>query len=267
MTATTTLAAVDTVTEPKGGALRTTLRIAALELRLLVREPGVLVGMIAFPAITVLILAGVFGSNPDEAYAGLRPSEFYVVGYIAVVFAQLGLVTLPAHLASHRELGVLRRYRAAGVSSGMVVASQALLGAVLGIGGAALVLGVGGAVYGVPAPADPLAVGAWLAAGLACFVALGLGLGALMPSTRAANALGNLVFFPMFLLGGGGPPRFVMTDAMRTLSDVMPLSHVIGGLRWAWLGGGDEPRALWWAATVAAVAVVLALVVTRRRAA
>ena len=40
-----------------------------------------------------------------------------------------------------------------------------------------------------------------------------------MPSGRAATALGNLIFIPMFLLGGGGPPRDVMTgpdaDALR----------------------------------------------------
>ena len=76
----------------------------------------------------------------------------------------------------------------------------------LGIGGALVVLVVGGAIYGVPAPDDPLMVIGWLLAGLACFVAIGLALGSLMPSSRAANAFGNLVFIPMFLLGGADRP-------------------------------------------------------------
>ena len=63
----------------------------------------------------------------------------------------------------------------------------------------------------------------------------------------------------MFLLGGGGPPRDVMTAAMQTISDVLPLSHVIGGLRQAWLGTTDDPHALWWPVVVAAVAVLVAL--------
>jgi ABC-2 type transport system permease protein len=267
MTATTIPVAAPVDAPTAGpGFLRTTARVAALELRLLAREPGVLVWLVAFPAVSVLILAGVFGSEPDKAFAMVRPSEHYVVGYLGVVLAQMGLVTLPAHLASHRERGILRRYRSAGVGAGAAVASQAVLGTVLGLGGAAVVLAVGGAVYGVPTPAHPLAVAGWLAAGTACFVALGLALGSLLPSTRAATAVGNLVFIPMFLLGGGGPPRGVMTGVMQPLSDALPLTHVIGGLRQAWLGAGTDPAALWWPATVAALAVALALVVARRRA-
>ena len=55
------------------------------------------------PAVTVLVLAGVFGSDPDPDFGGVIPSEHYVVGYVGVVLASLGLVTLPAHLASHHR--------------------------------------------------------------------------------------------------------------------------------------------------------------------
>ena len=69
----------------------------------------------------------------------------------------------------------------------------------------------------------------------------------------------------MFLLGGGGPPRDVMTGPMQTVSDVLPLSHVVGGIRQAWLGATDDPRAVWWTALVTAVAVALAIRSGRRR--
>ena len=108
------------------GGLRTAARLTALDLRLLIREPGVIVGLLAFPAVTVLILAGVFGSVPDPEFAGVRPNEHYVIGYMGVVIAQMGLVTLPAHIATHRELGVLRRYRASGVGAGAMVARRIL---------------------------------------------------------------------------------------------------------------------------------------------
>ena len=252
-------------TSTRAGGLRTVARLTAMDLRLLAREPGVIVGLVAFPAVTVLILAGVFGSVPDPEFSGVRPSEHYVIGYLGVVMAQLGLVTLPAHIATHRELGVLRRYRASGVSGAALAASHAAVGTVLGLAGAAIVLAVGGAVYGVPSPDDPALAAGWLLAGLACFVAIGLGLGLLMPSSRAANAIGSLVFIPMFLLGGGGPPRAVMTAPMQAIADVMPLSHVVGGLRHAWLGADSDPHALWWPVAVAVVA--LAVRSTRRRVA
>lgn len=238
--------------------LRVAARIAVTELRLFLRDPGTLVGLLAFPAVTVLVLAGVFGSTPDPEFAGVRPSEHYVVGYVGVVLAYIGLVALPVHVASRRELGVIRRYRASGVSAASVVACHAAVGAVLGAAAAVIVLLVGGSVYGVPSPEDPLAVLGWFAVGLCCFVALGIALGTLMPTSRAANAFGNLLFVPMFLLGGGGPPRDVMTGPMQVVSDALPLSHIIGGLRMSWLGATDDPRALWWTVLVAAVAVTLA---------
>jgi ABC-2 type transport system permease protein len=245
--------------------LRTAVRVSLVELKLFLREPSVLVGLVGFPAVTVLVLAGVFGSAPDPEFGGVRPSEHYVVGYVGVVLAYMGLVALPVHVASRREAGVVRRYRSSGVGAGALLASHAAVGAVLGVGASAVVLAVGAAVYGVPVPDDPLAVAGWVAAGVACFVALGIALGTVLPGSRAANAVGNLLFVPMFLLGGGGPPREVMRGAMQTLSDVLPLSHVVGGLRLAWLGTTDDPSALWWTAAVAVAAVALAARTARRR--
>ena len=127
-------------------------------------------------------------------------------------------------------------------------------------------LAAGTAVYGLRAPLDPLGVAGWYFAGMVCFIAIGCAFGSLAPTARSAAALGNLIYVPMFLLGGGGPPRQVMTGAMSTLSDVLPLSHVVGGLRLAWLGRTDDPHLLWWPLTVAAIAVAVAVASARRRA-
>jgi ABC-2 type transport system permease protein len=223
------------------------------------------VGLIGFPAITVLVLARVFGSAPDPDFAGVRPSQHYIVGYIGVVLAYIGIVALPVLVASRREAGVVRRYRASGVSAGSLLTAQAIVGAVLGVAASATVVVVGGAVYGISAPLHPFAVGLWVAAGLACFVAIGIALGTLVPNSRTANAIGNLLFVPMFLLGGGGPPRAVMTDPMRAISDALPLSHIIGGLRESWLGATHDPRALWWTVLVALVTVAFAVRSSRRQ--
>lgn len=255
-----------TTTAPSRSPVRTAGRLAALELRLLLREPMVAVSLIAFPIVTVVVLAGVFGQTPDPEFGGVAPDDHYVTGYVGVVLAALGLITIPVHIATHREAGVLRRYRASGLSGAVVVASEVLVGAVLGTVAAAVVLMVGTTIYGLGLPEDPVGVLLWFLLGMACFIAIGGALGSMLPSGRAANALGNLVFFPMFLLGGGGPPRDVMTGPMQTLSDALPLSHVIGGLRQSWLGTTDDPHAAWWPLLVAAVAVAVAVRAARRAA-
>ncbi len=257
---------VDNQRPPGNRRLRSVLRLTGAELRLVLREPMVAVALIGFPLGTVLVLAGVFGQAPDPEFGGVAPSQHYLAGYVGVVLAAMGLITVPVHMATHRELGVLRRFRSSGLSAGVLVASEILLGAVLGTVAAASVLAAGAAIYGLRMPADPVGVLGWYVAGLACFIAIGVALGSLLPSGRSANALGNLVFVPMLLLGGGGPPRAVMTGAMRTVSDVLPLSHLVGGLRQSWLGTTADPHTLWWPLLVAAAAVGVAVVAARRRA-
>jgi ABC-2 type transport system permease protein len=70
------------------------------------------------------------------------------------------------------------------------------------------------------------------------FTSFGVLLGAIMPTTRAAQALGLILFFVMFILAGAGPPREVMTDIMQTIGDVTPLRYAILTLQDPWLGFG-----------------------------
>ena len=240
-------------------------RLALVDLRLLTREAGVVVGLIGFPLATVLVLAGVFNGDTDPDFGGVAASQFYLVGYLAVVLAALGLVTIPNHLATDRELGVRRRYRASGLGAGTLVVSELLVGAVLGTVAAAFVLLASSLVYGISAPEHPVAVVGWFALGLVCFMAIGAALGNLVRTGRSAAALGNLLFVPMFLLGGGGPPRGAMTPAMAKVADVLPLTHVTGGLRQAWLGSTTEPHSIWWPVLVTAAALVLSVLAARRR--
>ena len=100
---------------------RTALRLTGTELRLLVRDPMVAIGLVALPVVMVLVLAGVFGNAPDPDFGGVAPDDHYVAGYIGVVLAALGLITIPVHIASHREAGVLRRFQAAGITGTSMV--------------------------------------------------------------------------------------------------------------------------------------------------
>jgi ABC-2 type transport system permease protein len=247
-------------------ALRTVARLTVAELRLVLREPMVAIGLLGFPLVTMLVIAGVFGQVPDPEFGGVAPDDHYIAGYVGVVLGALGVITIPVLLATNRELGVTRRYRASGVSAPVLVATRVLLGIVLGTASVAGVLVTGSTVYGMASPDDLGGVVLWYGVGLLCFIAIGLAVGELAPTGRSANAAGNLLFVPMFLLGGGGPPRDVMSGAMRTVSDVLPLTHIVGGLRESWLGTTDDPHLMWWPVAVALCCIVVAVGVAARRA-
>ncbi len=249
------------------GPVRSVGRLAALELRLMTREPMVLVGLLGLPVVAMIVIAGVFGQVPQPEFGGVAPDDHYVASYLGVVLGSLGLVTLPVHIATNRELGVTRRYRASGIGAGTLVATQLVVGLVLGLVSSAIVLALGHLAYGIEAPENPAGVIGWFALGLASHLAIGGALGMLVRTGRAANALGNLLFLPTFLLGGGGPPRAVMNDAMRTVSDALPLSHITAGMRHEWLGSPAAHVTVWLPVGVGTAALAAAVWVSRRRAA
>jgi ABC-2 type transport system permease protein len=196
--------------------------LAATEARLLMRDWTVLVFAFIFPAFVMLILAGVFGNEPDDGYAMQRPDDYYVAASIGVVVTALALVGLPVALASYRERGVLRRFEAFGISTTKVVAAQAAVTGALVILGAAIVLAVAAPTYGIPRVEHPAQTVLGLAAGTLTLLLIGIALGLAAPTARAAQAIGLLTFFPVYLLGGGGPPKGAMTDSMQTLADALP---------------------------------------------
>ena len=209
-------------------------RLLWTEIKLVLREPVVLIFVVAFPAMTVLVLGGVFGAN-DPSFEGIDPSQWFVAAYIGVVIATTGLIMLPVHIAGYRHAGVTRRFRVSRFPNWALPLVQFLLGMVMtGIGVAVLMVEAHFS-YGIPPIEDPPATVAGAVLGALAFISIGVLLGSLLPTPRSAQGLGMLVFFPSFLLGGGGPPPDAMGPAMRTLSTWTPLTHVIRAIQEPWL--------------------------------
>jgi ABC-2 type transport system permease protein len=237
--------------------MKTLAKLLWVEAKLFAREPIAMVFAFAFPLVVLLVLAGVFGSKPNADFGGAAGIDYYVPGYLAVVIASVGLIGLPVHLASLRERGVLRRLRASSVSMTSVLAAQTAVHLAMAALGGAVLLAAASLVYDVHAPASVAGVALGFGVGALSFVALGLLLGSLAPTARAAQAVGLVLFFPMWLLSGAGPPRGVMTEAMRQLSDVLPLTRVVTAIQQPWLGTGSNLPELVALSGLFAVAVVL----------
>lgn len=238
--------------------MNTLAKLAWIEVKLFVREPIAVVFAFAFPLIVLLVLAGVFGSEPDPDFGGVAGIDYYVPDYLAVVIASIGLIGLPVHLASLRERGVLRRLRASSVSVTSVFGAQTAVHVAMASLGGAVVLVTASLVYDVHAPSSVVGVALGFGMGALSFVALGFLLGSLAPTARAAQALGLVLFFPMWLLSGAGPPRGVMTQTMRQLSDVLPLTRVVTAIQEPWLGTGSNVSELVVLSVLFAAAAALA---------
>ena len=229
--------------------MRVLLKLTWIELKLFLREPTTLVFTFAFPVVLLFVLGEVFGNQPggtdERIFGGWGAMNYYVPAYIAVVTMSVGVIMLPTRLTGYRSGGVLRRFRASLVPVWTVLGSQALAAIVLGVVGSVLVAAFGALFYPVHFPDSLAQLAAGFLLSAAAFAAIGTLLGAVMPSTRAAQGAGLMLFFVMLFVGGAGPPTEVMSDTMIRIGDFLPLSYAVDLLQAAWNGAGwDWPAAL-----------------------
>lgn len=214
------------------------LRLLRTEAKLFLREPVSVLFVVAFPALVVLVIGGVFESD-DPTFGGAKPSDFYIAAYISVVLAAVGFIMMPVHLASYREQGVLRRFAASQFRPWQLVLAWTVAGVLLSILGMLVLAATGLASYGLPTMERPGATALAVVVVTSAYINVGLFLGLLVRGARAAQSVGLVLFFTGFLLGGGGPPPDAMPDVMRSLSQALPTTWAVKAIQNPWLGIGS----------------------------
>lgn len=241
----------------------TVLRLGWLEIKLFLREPLTVVFSLTLPLVLLFILGGVFGNQPsapgeEVVWRGVVPMSFYVPAYLVLAALSVGVISIPTHLAGNRERGVLRRYRASALSAATVAGAELLVALVVSVVSGAVLLAAAAPVYDFAWPKRPLVTFAAFVCIVIGFTAMGLLLSALVPTARAAQAIGLILWFVMMLVGGAGPPEEVLTGAMGIVSRATPMVYAVRMLHQPWLG--LAPGWAWLVfATAAAVSGALGL--------
>lgn len=91
-------------------------------------------------------------------------------------------------------------------------------------------------------------------------------LGAALPTARAAQGLGVLLWFVMMMMvGGGGPPPEVVGDVLRDVGAFTPLKNLVVAVQDPWLGHGTNWTELGLLTGILAAAAALAVPALRHR--
>lgn len=236
-----------------------TRRLIQTEVKLMFREPLVLIFSLAFPVAMMVLLLLSFGGENNPVFTGGEGTVFYVTAYLAAAIAVLGFMGMPAHIASYRESGVLRRYWIAGLASHSIVAAQVVVMTLLAVAGAAVQLAIAYGGFALSAPYSVVEVTAAFVVGIISFSAIGVLLGSLLPSARAAQGLGLVLFFGTFFLVGGGPPTGVLPDVVNTIAGLTPTGLLVDSIRSPWIGNGTDAASLIALAAIAAASFALAI--------
>jgi ABC-2 type transport system permease protein len=229
-----------------------------VELKLFVREPLTVMFVLVLPLVVLYVLNGVFGSQSDPTvWQGMSPIDFYTSAYVALVAATAGVLSLPVHLAGYREQGVLRRFRASAVRPAALVGAHMAVTVVIATAGAALLTILSVVAYDAALPEDWVGVVAAFLVTAVAFAGLGALLGFLLPTARAAQGLGVLLFFVFMMLGGAGPPKEVLPNALSRIADGIPVTHAGELVRGPWMGEGWDGPALLFLLAMLAVSLGL----------
>ena len=224
-------------------ALTTLTRTQA---KVFLREPVVVVFGLAFPAVLLLVIGHVFpGATQVNAELGNRSLvEIYAPATAVMALLTLGIAMLPQALGLDRERGILRRLSATPAHPRLLVTAHVLVqtaAVTLAAIGAVL---VGRVVFDLPLPQRP----GWFALAFvlsaAALLAIGVLIGALVPTAQAGVGTGMLLYFPMLFFAGIYLPLEVMPTGLQTFSSWTPAGAAVNALAAAWAGSPPSGSSL-----------------------
>lgn len=133
----------------------------------------------------------------------------------------------PTSFVSERERGVWRRYRLAPVTTFRLLAASVCARYILLLTAAVLQVALAILVFGMPVPPRPIEL--WLAYTIvACaFMGLGLVIAAMADDVPTVQALGQVIFLPMLILGGIAVPLATLPEWARLLSAYFPGRYAV----------------------------------------
>lgn len=237
--------------------MRALRKMTWVEVKLFLREPTALFFTLAFPVMILLLFASIFGNEPVPGMPGVRSVDLQAPGYTTLIIGTVALIGIPTTLAEYRRRGILRRLRATPLHPSSILLSQVVTNLFVTMLGILLLLATARLIYGMSLPEAPFAVVLAFVISSFCFFAVGFVLAGLLPSVRAASAVGQAIYFPMLFLSGAILPREMFPDTLRRVSDFLPLTYVVELIQDLWINGSWNLTALAVLAGLFAVSVAV----------
>jgi ABC-2 type transport system permease protein len=197
------------------------------ELKLFLREPVGAFFTLVFPLILLFLFGTIFGNDPSAQLGGRGSIDVAVPGYIALIVGTVGLLGLPAILATYRDQGILRRYRATPLRPQTLLAAHVLVNLLMASLGVALLVAAGRLVFNLRLPEAAPAVALGFLIACLSFFALGFLIAGLLPTARVTQPVTMALFFPMMFLSGAAMPRQLFPETLARVSEALPLTQVV----------------------------------------
>jgi ABC-2 type transport system permease protein len=199
----------------------------------------------ALPVIFLVIFVSVFGGNrvgPEH----IEASSFYVPGIAALAIISAAFANLAIGVTAQRELGILKRRRAAPVPRWTLVVARAVGALLVAVAVVALVLAVGAVAFDVrPAAAGLPAIAAAAIVGSIAFACLGYALSTFIGSAEAAQPVVLAVTLPLYFISGVFIPSLRLPTGLQRIAEAFPVEHLVEALHAGFPAGGGAASVAW----------------------
>ena len=160
-------------------------------------------------------------SQFDYTFAGL-------LGFAIIGMGIFGPVNVFPEL---KKMGILRRLSTTPLRVWQYFLATMIGQAIIGLLSLAIMFVVAMVVFDLKVVGNYVELTLFLILGIIAILGIGLALGGWAKNERQAAPLSNIIVFPMMFLSGTFFPRFLMPDWLQSISNFLPLTPVIDGIR------------------------------------
>lgn len=211
-------------------------KLAFTQTKLYLRDPMSVFFTIAFGPIYLILMGVIFGNNPQDIFGGRGQMDITLTAFIALVIGITGLTAVPIGAALRRETGVLRRLSATPLKPLTYFLADIAAPFVVILLGITLMIALGFILFHVSFVGNWFSLAGGILLSIAAFFAVGYLIAGLVPNSRTAVILGNVLIIPMNIFSGAAVPLEIMPETIRTIAQYNPLTHAVTLLRGLWFG-------------------------------
>ena len=194
------------------------VRLTLTEAKLFVRDWIGPIWGLGFPLILLVVFGSIGSLSKPDASLGGRPLMYlYVPVVIFLGAAIICLIASTGTLTAYRERGILRR----------LLAAQLVVNLAMVLIMAAVIVVIARLNYKVPLPTQFGGFILTLLLAVMALMGIGLCIASVAKTTRVAQGIGALCFYPMMFFSGLWLPIPEMTPVLQHISHATPLGAAV----------------------------------------
>lgn len=161
----------------------------------------------------------------------LRPFDYAFAGLLGFAIIGLGIFGPVNVFPELKKQGILRRLHTTPIRVWQYFLSTAISQAIIGLVSLGVMFAVALTVFHLKVVGNYLEIILFIIFSVVMILGIGLAIGGWAKNERQAAPLSNIVVFPLMFLSGTFFPRFLMPEWLQNLTNYLPLTPVIDGLR------------------------------------